>query len=73
MLWSVGDTKPSTPLATDIVPHSNQARGSIALNFLGGQQKIILDDTSEISFPISAKVRQTFDYTVRYVIIHDCE
>lgn len=61
MLWSVGDTKPSTPLATDIIPHSKQARGSVALNFLGGQQKIIVDDASEISFSITAKVRQTLD------------
>ena len=55
--------KPSSPVASEIVKHSNQACGSVSLNLLGGQQRLKLDDTSEISFSISAKVRKTFDNT----------
>ena len=58
-MWNIGDTKPSTPSATEIVQHSKKARGSISLNLLGGQQKVIVDDNSKMSFSISAKVRKT--------------
>ena len=36
-----------------------KAHGSINLNLLGGQQKVIVDDDSKMTFSISAKVRKT--------------
>ena len=63
-MWSIGDTKPSTSVATEIVQHSNKARGSVSLNLLGGQRKIKVEDNIQMSFSISAKV------SIKLVIIH---
>ena len=56
VLWSIGDIN---PVASEIVQHSRQARGSVTLNLLGSQQKSRLDDIRgpEMSFSITAKVR----------------